>query len=185
MFGNRPAAVVALGVMLASAFAGASAQGGGMMGAGGPGMMDSATSAQMMVMHDLVVNHDRISRTVTKLPDGVRTVTESKDPRLARLIKDHVVTMDQRIRTSNDPGMPMESPSVRAIFRGHDRIRTTVDTTATGVVVVQTSADTALVTALQQHAAEVTDLVDRGMAAMHDAMMKPAAAGRGGGPPAR
>jgi len=30
----------------------------------------------------------------------------------------------------------------------------------------------AIVVALQQHAAEVTDLVNRGMAAMHDAMMK-------------
>ena len=31
-------------------------------------------------IHDLFFNHDRIKRTVTNLPDGIRTVTESDDP---------------------------------------------------------------------------------------------------------
>jgi hypothetical protein len=159
-----------------------SAQGRGM------GMMaahDSATAAQMRVIHELVVNNDRISRTVTNLPNGIRTVTESNDPRLAQLIKEHVVTMDARVRAGSDPGLPMESPALHAIFLGKDRIATTIDTTARGVIIVQTSADSALVVALQQHAADVTDLVKRGMAAMHEAMMKnnPAMGGGRRGPP--
>jgi hypothetical protein len=142
----------------------------GMMG----GLRDSATMAQMRVIHELVANNERISRIVTNLPNGIRTVTESDDPTLARLIKEHVTTMDRRVRTGDDPGLPMESPALHAIILGKDRIVTTVATTARGTVVVQTSGDSAIVAALQQHAAEVTDLVKRGMAAMHDAMMKSA-----------
>ena len=141
------------------------------MGAGMMGMMqahDSATRAQMSVIHELVMNHDRITRSVTNLPNGVRTVTESDDPKLARFINEHVATMNQRVGKGDDPGFPMESAALRAIFQGKDRITTTTDTTAKGIVVTQTSADSFLATVLQTHAAEVSDLVKRGPAAMHD-----------------
>ena len=53
--------------------------GPGMIGMG-PGMMgmahDEATMAQLQVIHTMLVNHDRITRTVTNLPNGIRTVTE-------------------------------------------------------------------------------------------------------------
>jgi len=39
-------------------------------------------------------------------------------------------------------------------------------------VVVQTSDDPEVVVALQTHAAEVSDMVDRGMQAVHEAMMR-------------
>ncbi len=46
----------------------------------GPGMMgmghDSATMEQLGDIHALLANHDRIKRTVTNLPNGIRTVTE-------------------------------------------------------------------------------------------------------------
>lgn len=165
--------MAAVAVTLAGPSAGA--QGHDRMGMG-PGMMgmahDSATMAQMRVIHELVVNHERIERTVTNLPNGIRSVTTSTDPALARLIKDHVSTMGQRVARGDDPGLPMESPALRAIFQGKDKVQTVVDTTATGIIIVQTSSDSAIVAALQQHAAEVTDLVRRGMPAMHEAMMK-------------
>ena len=155
--------------------ASASAQGEGSMGMrmGMMGMRhDSASMAQMRVIHELVVNHDRIERTVTNLPNGIRTVTTSTDPALARLIKDHVLTMGQRVSRGDDPGLPMESEALRSLFRGKDKIHTVTDTTATGTIVIQTSSDSSIVAALQQHAAEVTDLVRRGMPAMHEAMRK-------------
>jgi len=144
------------------------AMGGGMTCRG----RDSTTTAQLRVIHEMVVNHDRISRTVTNLPDGVSTLTESDDPRLAGFIREHVVTMDQRVRKGDDPGLPMESPALRAIFRDRNKIRTGIESTVKGIVVVQTSSDPATVAALQQHAAEVSDMAARGMPAMRDAMMK-------------
>jgi hypothetical protein len=133
---------------------------------------DSATLAQMSLIHELVVNHEKIRRTVTNLPDGIRTVTESDDPAIAQLIKQHIASMMQRVREGSDPGLPMESPALHAIFQNKDMIRTVVETTDNGAIVLQTSTDEQTIAALQQHAAEVSELTRGGMAAMHEAMMK-------------
>jgi len=142
--------------------------GAGMAGHGG----DSSAMAEMRVIHELFMSHDRVTRTVTKLPDGIRTVTESDDPRVAALLKGHVERTGKLVDAGTDPNLPMESPALHAIFKGYDKVHTTLETTATGIVVVQTSTDPDTVVALQQHATEVTKFVDEGMAAMHEAMMK-------------
>jgi len=133
---------------------------------------DSATMALMAGSHQLVMNHERIKRTVTNLRNGVRTVTESEDPRVAALIKEHVATTVARVETGDDPGLPMETAALHAIFRNSGKVRTTTNTTEKGVAVEQTSADSVTVAALQQHASEVSALVEGGMAAMHASMMK-------------
>jgi hypothetical protein len=142
----------------------------------GPAMIgsshDAATMAQMGDIHELFISHNRIRRTMTNLPDGIRTVTESDDPRIAQLLTDHVASMGQRVETGNDPGLPIESQALRVIFQNYNKIHTRVERTATGVIVIQTSTDQKTVAALQQHASEVTDFVKDGMAAMHTAMMK-------------
>ncbi len=141
------------------------------MGAMGMGH-DSATMAQLGTIHELFLNHDRIKRTVTNLPNGIRTTTESDDPRIAQLIKEHVANMGQRVDAGNDPGLPIESGALHAIFKNYDKIQTKVETIEEGVVVIQTSADKEAVAALQQHALEVSDFVTEGMLAMRTAMMK-------------
>jgi hypothetical protein len=149
-------------------------QPGGMKGMSG--MMgkshDSATMALMMGSHELVMNHDRIKRTVTNLPNGVRTVTESDDAHVAALIKEHVAISVQRVQKGDDPQLPMETPALHSLFTNNDKIHTTREVTAKGVVVVQTSDDSSTVAALQKHASEVSELVVGGMAAMHASMMK-------------
>ena len=157
--------------------------GPGMMGPGmmGPGMMgmgpmgmaqDDATMAQLRTIHELFLNHDQIKRTVTNLPDGIRTTTESDDPHIAALIKEHVATMGDRVSRGDDPGLPIESDSLHSIFRNYDKVQTKVEQTEKGVVVTQTSDDRETVAALQQHASEVSDFVAEGMVAMRTAMMK-------------
>ena len=146
--------------------------GPGMMGMG-PGMMGgSATMDERRDLHDLFLNHDRIKRTVTNLPDGIRTVTESDDSQVAQTIKKHVAEMGQRVEEGRDPGLPIETPALHAIFRHKDKIKTTYEVTGKGIIVIQTSTDATAVKALQDHAAEVTDLAQRGMVAAHEAMMK-------------
>lgn len=138
-----------------------------------PGMMGAGHDAGIMTgVHEMFVGHDKLTRAVTVLPDGIRTVTESADPRLAQLIKDHVAVSHAQVVTAVDPGLPMESDALRAIFKYSADIRTTVEPTPTGVVVTQTSNNREAVAALQQHATEVTAFVNEGMAAMHAAMMK-------------
>lgn len=153
--------------------------GPGMRGQTGPGMMmgmgmmgGNATMDERRDLHDLFSNHDRIKRTVTKLPDGIRTVTGSDDPPVAATIKKHVAEMGTRVEEGRDPGLLIETPALHAIFDHKDKIKTAYEVTEKGIIVVQTSADAAAVKALQDHAAEVTDLVERGMIAAHEAMMK-------------
>jgi len=149
--------------------------GPGMMGMGmmGMGMMGgNATIDERSDIHDLFSNHEQIRRTVTNLPDGIRTVTESDDPAVAETIKKHVADMGKRVDEGRDPGLPIESPALHAIFRDKNKIKSTYEVTEKGIVVVQTSTDARAVKALQDHAAEVTDLARRGMAAAHEAMMK-------------
>ncbi len=162
--------------------------GPGRMGPGvmGPGMMmgmahDQATMGQLQAIHTLLVNHDRITRTVTNLPNGIRTVTESDDPALAGQIKKHVAEMGQRVKAGDDPGLPIESDDLHAIFRDKDKIKTSYETTAKGIVVVQTSDDAKTVGELQRHAAEVTDLVNGGTAALQTAMINRHGGMMGGG----
>ena len=151
--------------------------GSGMMGMG-PGMMGmgmmggNATTGERSDIHGLLFNHDRIKRIVTNLPDGIRTVTELDDPEVAATIKNHVAEMGKRVEEGRDPGLPIESSALHSLFRDKDKIKTAYETTEKGIVVVQTSTDATTVKALQDHAAEVTDLAQRGMVAAHEAMMK-------------
>lgn len=144
----------------------------GMMGMGLGMMGGSATMDERRDLHDLFFNHDLITRTVTNLPDGIRTVTESDDSQVAQVIKKHVAEMGQRVEEGRDPGLPIETPALHAIFRHKDKIKTTYEVTEKGIIVVQTSTAATAVKALQDHAAEVTDLAQRGMVAAHEAMMK-------------
>ena len=142
--------------------------GHGMMGMG-PG---NATATEQQELHNMFVNHDRIKRTVSDLPDGVRTVTESDDPALAKTLVDHVVGMLKRVEEGRDPRLPMQSPMLEVIFHNRDKIKTITEPTPKGIAVTQTSTDAETVAALKKHAADVSDLVARGMEAAHETMMR-------------
>ncbi len=159
-------------VLVAGAFTlPAAAQPSMPMAHGGADGHDGSMMAQMEEIHALFMNHGKMTRTVTNLPNGVRTVTESPDPAVAKLLQEHVATSRQRVDSGVDPGLPMESDALHAIYAQHGTITTNVEMTPTGVVVTQTSDDAAAAQALQQHAAEVTTFVNDGMEAMHKAMM--------------
>jgi hypothetical protein len=146
----------------------------GMMGMMGGG---SATPAERSEIRDMLFNHDRIKRTVTNLPNGIRTTTESDDPEMAAIIASHVAGMHERVREGRDPKLPIQSPTLQIIFRNWDKITTTHQATDKGIVVVQTSSDPETVAALQKHAAEVSDLARRGMVAARENIAKNAEPG--------
>ena len=113
------AAALALGFAAATAPAQPAGMGPGMMhgmdhgaAAGGHGPMagatamltkqDAGSSADMDLVHDLLANNTKIKRTVTNLPNGIRTVTESDDPTVAQAIKAHVASMSQRLKDGRE-----------------------------------------------------------------------------------
>lgn len=142
--------------------------GGGMGGhMGGPmgGMaFDSGTPADMQLVRQMVMQHEKIERSVTNLPNGIRTVTESAEPAVRDAIIAHVASMNQRM----DEGRVFNrfSQTLPVLFANKDKIRTEVETTAKGSIVTQTSEDQAVVAALQAHAQEVSELARDGRLAM-------------------
>ena len=125
---------------------------------------DASFGTDMQLVHSMIEGHDRIKRAVTNLPNGIRTVTESDDPQVAQTIKTHVASMVQRLgegRVFN-----LFSPTLPVLFENKDKIKTKVETTEKGSIVTQTSNDAAVVTALQAHAVEVSDLAREGRVAM-------------------
>jgi hypothetical protein len=128
------------------------------------------TAAEVDDMKKMFRQHGAIQRTVVNLPNGVRTTTESADPELRAAVVAHVVGMIARVEAGRDPQVLIQSPTLDAVFKGRDRIQTELTMTTQGVQVVQTSSDPALVKVLQVHAAEVSDMAARGMAAVHERM---------------
>ena len=157
------AALAALGLGVAVAVF---AQSGPML----PGMMmhgmqhDDAFAADMQLVHEMLTNHDKIKRTVTNLPTGIKTVTESADPQVAQAIRAHVASMALRLREGKE--FNLFSKTIPVLFENRDKIKTDVEITPNGSIVTQTSRDAKVVTALQVHATEVDELARDGMVAM-------------------
>jgi hypothetical protein len=126
-------------------------------------------SAELAVMFE---NFPKITREVTNLPNGIRTITFSEDEALMNVIVSHVVGMINRVEDGRDPQIFIQSPTLDILFERRDRITTVIEPTDQGIIVTQTSEDPAVVSALHTHAAEVSDMVDRGMEAVHAAMMR-------------
>jgi hypothetical protein len=115
---------------------------------------------------------EQITREVENLPNGIRTITMSDDPELLGVVTIHILGMIDRVDTGQDPQVFIQSPTLDILFERLASITTEIDVTDTGVIVIQTSEDPEVVAALQTHAGEVSDMVDRGMQAVHEAMMK-------------
>ena len=126
-------------------------------------------SAELAVMFR---NFQTLSREVVDLPNGIRTVTRSSDEEVMKALVSHVFGMIERVEQGNDPQIFIQSPTLDIFFLRGDSIVSEIEVTDEGIVVVQTSDDPELVTALQVHAAEVSDMADRGMLAVHEAMMR-------------
>jgi hypothetical protein len=138
------------------------------MGRGPVGMLtsqDSGSAADMGIAMNLVHENTRIRRTVTRLPEGIRTVTESDDPKIAQDIKAHVASMSGRLESGKE--FNIFSTSLPVIFDNARNIKSAVEYTAKGAVVTRTSKDPKVVAALQAHADEVTELVKEGPVAFH------------------
>jgi hypothetical protein len=126
----------------------------------GPMGHDAAHAADMQLFHQLFDHRSEISRQVVKRTDGVETVTESKNPEVARLLRTHVASMLARV----EDGRPIHrrDPLFAELFRHADRITAGHDVTAEGVRVVETSDDPYVVLLLQAHADVVSGFIANG-----------------------
>ena len=117
---------------------------------------------------------------MTNLPNGIKTVTESDDPKVAEAIKAHVTSMSQRLKDGRE--FNIFSTTLPVLFENRDKIKSVVEVTEKGSVVTRTSTDAKVVAALQGHAAEVTELAQEGPVAMRRGMMSRMTMGARGTP---
>ncbi len=154
---------------------------GGHSPMGGPTMMltkqDANSATDMGLVMGLVHNNTRIKRTVTKLPDGIKTITESDDLKVAQDIKAHVASMSGRLKDGRE--FNLFSTTLPVIFDNAKNIKSVVEMTDKGAIVTRTSTDAKVVAALQAHAGEVTELVQEGPTAFHRGMMSRMTMGHG------
>lgn len=192
---GQPRIVIALTVVLAVAVGGLAlwrtntfyflshhmAGGGHMHGADGtghdevnmPGLQGrNATQEESNELAVMFRNFETITREVTNLPNGITTVTRSSDPEVMDQLVSHVIGMIARVENKDDPEILIQSGTLDIFFARGDEIDTDIAVTEDGIVVTQTALDPILVAALHEHAAEVTAMSDRGMAAVHEMMMQ-------------
>jgi hypothetical protein len=134
----------------------------------GPGMMhDAGHQADMAVFHQLLDNGKKVTRTVTRRPDGVESLTESDDPEIAKAIQTHLDAMSARVKEKRP--IHQRDPLFREVFANADKIALRHELTPKGVKVVETSSDPYVVKLIQAHADVVTAFIANGRAeAMKD-----------------
>lgn len=133
--------------------------------------------ADQEVFHFLLDHHTEIRRSVKRLENGVETLTESDNPKVATKIQEHVASMHQRIKDGR--GLRFWDELFLAIFKKHASIKMSVEKTDKGVKVQETSEDRAVVTLIQAHAEVVSQFVARGFDEAHKNHPVPAVAPEG------
>ena len=129
-----------------------------------------AESDELAVMFE---NFDTITREVANLPNGIRTVTRSFDEECnGGAGQPRRWHGGPRRTRGDDPKIFIQSPTLDVLFANGAEMQSQIDVTEEGIVVVRTSTDADVVAALHVHAAEVSDMTDRGMQAVHDVMAR-------------
>jgi hypothetical protein len=118
----------------------------------------------MQTIHVLFDQHKSITRTVKNIENGVETITESNDPKVQALIKEHTWAMKARLK--NHRPIRQWDPLFAALFEHADKIKLEVTNTAKGVKVTETSADAYVVKLIQSHAASISEHVKEGPPSM-------------------
>lgn len=126
------------------------------------GEMGESMMGDMRNIHQLLTNHEKIQRRVETLDNGVKTWTESNDPKLVPVIQTHVRQMKERVE-NNRPIRQMD-PLFREIFEHADEIEMQIENTEKGIFVLETSDNAQVVKLIQQHAQRaVSEFVEQGM----------------------
>jgi len=138
-----------------------------------PGLQGKDTTPkEVNDLKNIFQNHKKISRTVKNIKNGIETVTISKDEKIRESIVSHVSMMVTRFQQGKNPEVIIQSPTLTELFKYYQKIDTEIELVEDGIKVIQTSNDPVVINLLQKHAAEINDMVKRGMQSVHERMMK-------------
>lgn len=138
-----------------------------------PGLQGKdTTEAEVNDLKNIFKNHKKIKREVVNIENGIKTITESKDEKVRQSIIDHVTMMVTRMQEGKNPEVMIQSPTLTKLFDYYQEIDTEIELSDDGIALIQTSENPKVVELLQKHASEINDMVDRGMQAVHERMMR-------------
>jgi YHS domain-containing protein len=126
--------------------------------------MTHEQSADMETIHRLFAQSTSVRRTVRRLPNGVETMAESQDPKVAALLQEHVQAM--RARLNNRQPIREWDPLFAELFKHAGKIRVQISTTPRGVRTLTTSTDPATIRLIHAHAEAVSGFIRDGTAGM-------------------
>lgn len=132
----------------------------------GPGALPGM-QGDMTTLHALFAYREKIRRTVNNLADGAEAVTESDDEAIAKMLKEHVPAMEDRV-VNNKPLPPMTfHPIFVALIKHADEYTLTYEETEKGMKVQYQSDDPFVVMLVQEHAKLVSRFIKNGMKEIH------------------
>jgi len=116
-------------------------------------------------IHALFSNHAKITRVVKSTDTGYIATTESADPKLARVLQEHVRQMSDRL----EAGLMVRrwDPAFEEYVAHYDQIQHQFEATAKGVRMTVVGKNPKAIRVAQNHAAVVSDFVENGWKA-HD-----------------
>ena len=125
------------------------------------------TEQEVSVLKEIFRSYEGISRSVTNFQNGIVTTKEAENEWLREAIVSHVSMMVTRLQEGRNPEIIIQSPTLDALFGVYDEINTVVEMTELGVKIIQTPSNPKVVRLLQTHPAEVNDMANRVMEAVH------------------
>ena len=138
-----------------------------------PGLRgENATAEESAEIATLFRGFETLPREMENLPNGIKTLTHSSDQAVMDALFSHSVGMIDRVGQLDDPKIIIQSSTLDIFFLRGKSITSNVEVTDDGLLVIQTSEDPQMVAALHAHAAEVTAMAERGIAAVHDMMVE-------------
>lgn len=127
-----------------------------------PGMRGDMTT-----LHAMFADREKIKRSVKNLADGAEAVTESDDEAIAKMLKEHVPAMEDRV-VGNKPLPPMTfHPIFVQLIKHADDYTLTYEETDKGIKVRYQSDDPYVVMLVQEHAKLVSRFIKNGMEEIH------------------
>lgn len=111
-------------------------------------------------IHALFGQHTNISRSVTMTKDGYVAVTESKDPQLAKILREHVSQMRKRLQSGRM--LRGWDPAFREMVEHYDDITHRVETTTNGLKITVKGKTPAAIQVARNHAKIVSQFAKNG-----------------------
>lgn len=111
-------------------------------------------------IHELFNKHGKVTRTVTETPKGYVSVTETDDPALRKVLREHIHQMEDRLKSGL--GVRMWDPAFQEYRAQLEDISLKITPTDKGVRVEATGATEQAIQAARVHAQVVSAFVANG-----------------------